>query len=86
MSSTPTLSSLNAETETYPSLTAAQIDRLRPSSRLRSVEAGEVLYRQGDHAVPLFVLLTAHVEVVQPDADRDLLSSSIPRCLRVRRG
>lgn len=71
MSSTPTISALNAETETYPSLTTAQIDRLRPFARLRSVEAGEVLYRQGDHAVRFYVLLTAHVEVVQPDSDRD---------------
>jgi thioredoxin reductase (NADPH) len=71
MSSTPTINALNAETETYPSLTTAQIDRLRPFARLRSVEAGEVLYRQGDHAVPFYVLMTAHVEVVQPGSDSD---------------
>jgi hypothetical protein len=34
MSSTSALSSLNAETETYPLLTVAQIDRLRPFGRL----------------------------------------------------
>jgi hypothetical protein len=41
MSSMP-LSALNTETEIYPLLTVAQIDRIRPFTRLRSVEKGEV--------------------------------------------
>jgi thioredoxin reductase (NADPH) len=63
MSSTPAPSSLNAETETYPLLTVARIDRLQPFARLRSVERGEVLYRPGDVAVPLYLLLSACVEM-----------------------
>jgi thioredoxin reductase (NADPH) len=69
MSSTPTLSALNADTETYPFLTLVQIARVRPCARLRSVEAGDVLYQPGDLAVPLYVLLSASVEIVQTDAE-----------------
>jgi thioredoxin reductase (NADPH) len=69
MSTTPTLSSLNADTETYPLLTKAQIDQLRQYATLRRVESGEVLYRSGDLAVPLYILLSATVEIVQPDTE-----------------
>jgi hypothetical protein len=51
MSSTPAPSALNAETETSPRLTVAQIDRLQIFVRLISVERGEVLYPPGDVAV-----------------------------------
>jgi len=69
MSSIPTPSALNAETETYPILTIAQIERVRPWARLRMVQAGEVLYQPGDLGVPLFILLSTAVQIVQPDAD-----------------
>jgi thioredoxin reductase (NADPH) len=36
---------------------------------LRSVQTGEVLYRPGDLAVPLYVLLSTSVQIVQPDAE-----------------
>lgn len=69
MSSTPTLSALNADTETYPLLTPAQVTRFRPCAKLRRVEKGDVLYQPGDIAVSLYVLLSASVEIVQPDAE-----------------
>jgi thioredoxin reductase (NADPH) len=69
MSSTPTLSSLNADTETYPLLDLEQIARVRKSAKLRSVAKGDVLYQPGDLAVPLYVLLSASIEIVQPDAE-----------------
>ncbi len=68
MSSTPALSALNADTETYPILASAQIARVRPYAKLRRLKGGDVLYQPGDLAVPLFVLLSATVEIVQPDA------------------
>ncbi len=73
MSSLPTLSRLSPETETYPFLTEVQIARMRPYSELRSVAIGDVLYYPGDLAVPLFVLLSACVEVVQPESEGDRL-------------
>lgn len=65
MSSSPILSGLNAATQTWPVLTEAQIDRARPYGRVRTVEAGEILYRPGEAAVPFFILLSAGVEIVQ---------------------
>jgi thioredoxin reductase (NADPH) len=69
MSSTPTLSALNPDTETYPLLTEAQVERIWPFAQVRSVQRGDVLYQPGDLAVPLFVLLSTGVEIVQLDAD-----------------
>ncbi|HEX4006357.1 MAG TPA: FAD-dependent oxidoreductase [Acidobacteriaceae bacterium] len=66
MSSSPSLSGLNAETETWPVLTEAQIDRARAYGKVRQVEAGEILYRPGELGVACFVLLSASLEVVQP--------------------
>jgi hypothetical protein len=54
MPSTPALSALNPATEMYPLLTGPQIARVRAFARQRSVEAGEVLYRPGVVAVPVF--------------------------------
>jgi len=71
MFSPPALSSLHADTETYPLLTRAQIERATLFGRARVVQLGEVLYRPGDLAVPLYVLLSATVEVVQPNAETE---------------
>ncbi|MGD0649243.1 MAG: FAD-dependent oxidoreductase [Acidobacteriaceae bacterium] len=43
--------------------------RVRAFARQRSVEAGEVLYRPGDVSVPVFILLSACMEVVQLDGE-----------------
>jgi len=59
-------SALDAHTQSFPKLTPAQIDRIRPESKLRKVEAGEILFEPGDITVPFFVLLTGAMEIVQP--------------------
>jgi len=66
MSLLPTLSALDATTQTFPVLTEAQISRLRSASTLRQVHAGEVLFQPGDTAMPFFVLLSGQLEIVQP--------------------
>jgi thioredoxin reductase (NADPH) len=71
MSSSPVLSRMSADTETSPLLTEAQIARVRPYARLRSVSSGDILYAPGDLAVPLYILLSASVEIVQPEVDGD---------------
>jgi thioredoxin reductase (NADPH) len=48
-------------------LTAAQIERVRHVSALRKVNAGDVLFKPDDSDVPFFVLLSGHMEIVQPD-------------------
>ncbi len=67
MSSWPASSVLDANTQAFPVLTAAQITRLRPGSKLRKVEPGEILFQPDDTEVPFFVLLSGSMEIVQPD-------------------
>jgi thioredoxin reductase (NADPH) len=52
--------------DAFPILTPDQIDRIRPSSKLRKVKAGEILFEPGDSDVPFFVLLSGSMEIVQP--------------------
>lgn len=66
MSSSPTLSGLNAETESWPVLTEVEINRGRPYGRVRQAELGEILYRPGMVGMSCFILLSASLEIVQP--------------------
>jgi len=59
-------SALDSRSQTFPVLTTAQIDRIRPLGKLRQVQAGDILFEPGDFDVPFFVLLTGHMEIVQP--------------------
>ncbi len=66
--STPLVpSALDAGTQMFPSLTLAQISRVRPFGQVRRVEHGEILFRPGDADVAFFVLLSGRMEIVQPD-------------------
>jgi thioredoxin reductase (NADPH) len=67
MSSLPIPSVLDARTQAFPVLSAAQINRVRSGSKLRNVVAGEILFEPGDSNVPFFVLLSGRMEIVQPD-------------------
>src|SRR5437763_11266724 len=67
MSIFPIPSALDANTQAFPKLTKAQIDRLRPAGKCRTVKVGDILFEPGDTDVPFFVLLTASMEIVQPD-------------------
>src|SRR5580700_6566747 len=66
MASLPIPSALNARTQAFPRLTAAQINRVRSGSKLRQVTKGEILFDIGDTNVPFFVLLSGRMEIVQP--------------------
>ena len=72
-------SALDANTQAFPVLTAAQIDRIRPLGRLRNVQRGEILFEPNDTAVPFFVLLSGSMEIVQPGLDGERRS---PRMVR----
>jgi thioredoxin reductase (NADPH) len=60
-------SALDARTQAFPVLTAAQIDRVLPVGKVRQVQKGEILFEPGDTNVPFFVLLSGRMEIVQPD-------------------
>ena len=63
----PAPSALDARTQSFPTLTEAQIDRLRPFGKVRKVEPGEILFRPDDTQIPFFVVLSGRMEIVQPD-------------------
>jgi thioredoxin reductase (NADPH) len=69
MSTWPAPSALDAATQAFPTLTAAQIARLRHGGKLRKVEPGEILFRPNDTYVPFFVLISGAMEIVQPGID-----------------
>src|SRR5712691_11031693 len=67
MNSPPLPSALDVRTQAFPTLTAAQINRLRTGGKLRYVQKGEILFEPGDTNVAFFALLSGGMEIVQPD-------------------
>jgi thioredoxin reductase (NADPH) len=68
MSSLPALSALDAGTQTFPILTAAQIARTAAHGRVRPIQAGEVLVEQGEACGRFFVVTAGELEVVRPSS------------------
>ncbi|MDT7855406.1 FAD-dependent oxidoreductase [Rubrivirga sp. S365] len=57
----------------FPTLTDAQLDRLRAVGHERAVEPGDLLFREGDDAYDFFVVLSGAVEVFEdPACERPL--------------
>jgi thioredoxin reductase (NADPH) len=50
--------------EAFPDLTAAQIERVRSYGVARSVQAGEILFEQGESGTPSFVVLSGRLEIL----------------------
>jgi len=50
----------------FPKLTPAQIGRIAARGYMRVMRRDEVLYEQGDSAVPFFVVVSGELEVVRP--------------------
>ena len=67
MSAWPVPSALDASTQAFPTLTEAQINRLRPGGKVRKVDVGEILFQPDDTNVPFFVLLSGSMEILQSD-------------------
>jgi CRP-like cAMP-binding protein len=53
--------------EAFPVLTEEQISRIRPLTRIRKVNVGDILFEPGDSDIPFFVLLSGSMEIVQPE-------------------
>jgi thioredoxin reductase (NADPH) len=73
MSSQLTPLAADVRGEAFPTLTAGQISRIRPLSKVRKVEAGEILFELGDSEVPFFVVLSGSMDIVQPDRQGERL-------------
>jgi thioredoxin reductase (NADPH) len=53
----------------FPKLTEAQIDALRPRGRVRQVEAGEVMWSEGERGFGFFVVLKGEMEIIDATGD-----------------
>lgn len=73
MSTWPVPSALEPSTQTFPVLTEVQIRRARSYGTLRIVKPGDVLFRPGDTNIPLFILLSGSLEIVQSDLNGERL-------------
>jgi thioredoxin reductase (NADPH) len=69
MSMPPVPSALDARTQAFPTLTSAQIARVRSVGKIRKVEPHEILFKPNDTSVPFFVLLSGAMEIVQMTLD-----------------
>jgi thioredoxin reductase (NADPH) len=69
MSSSLLPSALDANTQTFPTLTPAQISRVRTAGKVRAVARGEILFEPDSADVHFFVLLSGSMEIVQPGLD-----------------
>lgn len=57
---------LPGTSQDFPTLSATELERLKHYGKIREVEAGEVLFDQGEANVPFFILLRGEMEIVQP--------------------
>jgi thioredoxin reductase (NADPH) len=57
----------------FPTLTPAQVRRIVPQGRMRTMESGQVLIEQGDRNVPFFVVVSGEVEIVRPSGGVETL-------------
>ncbi len=53
---------LESHAQVFPTLTEAQINRVRPFASLRQVNRGDVLFSADDSDVPFFILLSGSME------------------------
>src|SRR5271166_3286596 len=63
----PQVSALDPVTQAFPTLTPAQIDRARPFGKVRPVAVGDIVFDVGDTRIPMFILLSGRMEIVQSD-------------------
>jgi thioredoxin reductase (NADPH) len=62
----------------YPTLTPAQLARIAPHGRRRSVGQGEVLLQAGESPTRFFVVLAGRIDVVRPSATEEIVVSFGP--------
>ena len=63
----PPVSALDPQTQAFPKLTPAQIDRARPFGKVRPVAVGDIVFDVGDVGISMFILLSGKMEIMQPD-------------------
>lgn len=66
MSTAPLITSPDPVHQAFPKLTSAQLERIRPYGKLRQVPASEVLFEAGDSEIPVFIVLSGSLNILQP--------------------
>jgi thioredoxin reductase (NADPH) len=59
----PSINAPDRQEEAFPVLTSAQIARIRPYGDVRSVQAGEVLFKPGKLGMSCFVVLSGKLDI-----------------------
>lgn len=67
MSTTPLTNMTGSRHQAFPALTPEQLERIRPYGKIRQVSAGEVLFEAGDSGIPVFVVLSGSLNILQPE-------------------
>jgi thioredoxin reductase (NADPH) len=62
----PSINAPDRQTEAFPVLNPAQVDRLRPYGKVRSVHSGEVLFEPGAQGMACFVVLSGKLDIALP--------------------
>jgi thioredoxin reductase (NADPH) len=57
----------------FPTLTAAQLERVAAQGRVRPIQAGEVLVEPGQQIVPFFVVRAGAIEIIRPSGTAETL-------------
>ena len=66
MSTTPLITSPDPSHQAFPKLTLAQLEKIKPFAKLRQVTVGEILFEPGDSGIPVFVVLSGAMNILQP--------------------
>lgn len=69
----PAIDTPNRQTEAFPVLTPAQIERIRRYGKTREVSAGEILFEAGALGTSCFVVLSGKLDIVLPDLSGERL-------------
>lgn len=62
----PQINAPDRQAEAFPVLNPAQIDRIRPYGKVRSVLGGEVLFEPGTQGMSCFVVLSGKLDIAAP--------------------
>ena len=57
----------------FPTLTESQLQRISRYGTRRTVQDGEILFRQGDEGTHFFVILRGELDIVQPHGEGETL-------------
>src|ERR1700747_3906727 len=70
---TPLPFTVSRADQIFPTLTAAQMQRIAARGHTRAVRTGDILVQPGDTSIPFFVVVSGELEAVRPSGTMDTL-------------